>query len=176
MKHSPVSRECSNIPACRVLPLKGTAWSLVWSSQIFFLWSQIFSTPWVYPGVVGQVKRSESHWRCSWVSLWLPAGLCWEMSLIPIIVCLFHGALKWELQGGWPHKQLSHNPFSSAQMALGADNTLEHGRELGACVVQLNCLRHLRPTWCVHPIQVPFQRTPQSFPGALSSLFNHLFR
>lgn len=178
MRHSPASRQCSNIPACRVLPLKGTAWSLIWPSQTLFLWSQTFSTLWIYPGVMGQMKRAESHWRCSQVSLWLPAGLCWEMSLIPIIVCLFHGALEWELWGGWPHKQLSHNHFSSAplQMALGADNTLEHGTELGVCVVQLNCLRHIRPTWCAHPIQVPFQRTPQSSPGALSSLFNCLFR
>lgn len=41
-------------------------------------------------------------------------ALCWEMSLIPVIVCLFHGTLKWELSSGWPHKQLSHKHFSSA--------------------------------------------------------------
>lgn len=43
-------------------------------------------------------------------------------------------------------------------------------------MLQLNCLGHVRPTWCAHPIQVPFQKAPPSSPGALPSLFNHLFR
>lgn len=53
--------------------------------------------------------RDEARFPCD-----CQLALCWEMSLIPIIVCLFHGTLKWELSSGRPHKQLSHKHFSSA--------------------------------------------------------------
>lgn len=65
-------------------------------------------------GWSGRDVRSQSRSRWSRVSCDCQLALCWEMSLIPVIVCLFHGTLKWELSSGWPHKQLSHKHFSSA--------------------------------------------------------------
>lgn len=134
MKHSATSQACSDIPSCGGLPFKGTAKSLLCSSQqrIHF---------WRYPDVWWvRAGCAKSYWRWSQIFLWLPAGLWLRNVPNSHNSGLFHGTLKGELSSGWPHKLLSHKHFSSAspEVVLISEATCFDMAERAACFVWYN--------------------------------------
>lgn len=176
MKHSSASPNRADVPASRALPLEGTARSMSQLSGVFLLLSScccrsiapgrvMFLWRWAFaPGLsrcaAGQGEVFEVSSKMKSHPLVIYSWPCWGMSLIPIMVCLFHGSLKGEVSSGQPHKQLSpkHLSFVPPKMAsvlISEAVCIDMAESCLFCVTQLNCLKHVRPARHTHTVQVP---------------------